>query len=596
MLTLEEYRAIYPEDAGLTDFEVTEKFRQARYPQMDAAAFAAQFGGPTQEDPVQLAVRSYNRVNPDTPITAQDIRNKDRSGPLGYLRLLGEGIFDAVSDQLPEDMARIVRSGDISLEQRGIFDEVIERQQQDSRRRIPSLQEVQGSTLAKSLYQGPRSVATSMATGIGGMALGSAAGSAVPGMGTALGGMIGAGAFSGAAFYRMAKDQFVEEMQRASIARLGRPLSQEEAEYLNTAIDNEATRFGLWEAGPEAISQFFTAGLLGGAGGKILQNIGLGSLGEAVGKRAITRIPAKMGAEVSEEEVTEGITYMGQEGIRQDMGLRPDAPSVNEFLREQAGPVAVGALLQMGGMRGAQYLKERYDARRQSRELERQLAAADTAPSDTMPETADTPPPVDFDTALGGPEWNPPAPRFDEAAWNREASERGWQHLRSDAAEITTMQPPSPTADVTETSLALDEGKPLDLLAPSPSEAPATPPALRQEPVVMPDMPRPAAAQPTVPPAAETALPRLPSLRSNDGILAMLGQRDPFASQLSALPAPLPTQAQITRTQEAPRADTTAQAQALRLPTPDALPREAQTPTAPAALPAPVMPPQQTAA
>ena len=43
-------------------------------------------------------------------------------------------------------------------------------QQRDSARRIPSLQEAQGDMLAKSLYQGPRSVATSMATGIGGMA------------------------------------------------------------------------------------------------------------------------------------------------------------------------------------------------------------------------------------------------------------------------------------------------------------------------------------------------------------------------------------------------------------------------------------------
>lgn len=620
MLTLEEYRAIYPEDAGLTDFEVTEKFRQARYPHMDAAAFAAQFGGPTQEDPVELAARNYNRANPDSPITAQDIRDKDRSGPLGYLRLLGEGIFDAVTDQLPEDMARIVRAGDISPEQRGTADEIIARQQRDSSRRIPSRQEAEGSTLATSLYQGPRSVATSMATGIGGMALGGAAGTVFPGVGTALGSMAGAGALSGAAFYRMAKDQFVEEMQRAGMARLGRPLSQEEAERLNAAIDDEATRFGLWEAGPEAVSQFFTAGLLGGAGGKILQKIGLGSLGEAIGKRAITRIPAKLGAEVGEEESTEGITFMGQEGIRQDMGLRPDAPTVSEFLKEQAGPVAVGALLQMGGMRGAQYLKDRYDARRQARELERQLADTEAVASEAMPKTADTPPLSNFDTSLGGPEWNPPAPRFDEAAWNREASERGWQHLRSDASEITAGQPPSPAADVTETSLALDAGKPLDLLAPPSPETPATPPVARQEPVAMPDMPRPAAAQPAVPPVPETAQSRLPDPQNNDGILARLGRPDAAAPQLprpaSPIAAPasgielpsspaqpvssarpsarvpsLPTQAQLTRTQEAPRADTTAQAQALRLPAPEALPREAQTPTAPPPPPAAPMQP-----
>lgn len=525
-------------------------------------------------DPVSQAVQDYNRANPDSPITAQDILDKDRSGLFGHARLLGEGIFDAVTDQLPEDMARIVRGGDISPDQRGATDEIIARQQRDSARRIPSLQEAQGDMLAKSLYQGPRSVATSMATGIGGMALGGAAGTVVPGVGTALGGMVGAGALSGAAFYRMAKDQFVEEVQRSHMARLGRPLSQEEAERLNAAIDDEATRFGLWEAGPEAVSQFFTAGLLGGAGGKILKGIGLGSVGEAVGKRAITRIPAKLGAEVGEEEVTEGITFMGQEGIRQDMGLRQDAPTVSEFIKEQAGPVAVGALLQMGGMRGAQYLKDRYTARRQAKELERQLAAAESAASEGTPPSSPPPPTV--------------APE-DPETYERNAA------VTDDLAAS-----PETTTAAPGLQPSLDSGEHIDLLRGSPAPengpSPSMPSTagmaagiggldpLRASPAADTLQETPLAAHGTPEISAPPApLPPLPGVASGIGGLPF-SPAQPAPRPPAQIPT-LPTQAQLTRTQEKPRADTTAAAEQLGIPGPEAVPQEAQRPELPPAMP-----------
>ncbi len=561
-------------------------------------------------DPVSQAVQDYNRANPDSPITAQDILDKDRSGLFGHARLLGEGIFDAVTDQLPEDVARIVRGGDISPDQRGTTDEIIARQQRDSARRIPSLQEAQGDMLAKSLYQGPRSVATSMATGIGGMALGGAAGTVVPGVGTALGGMVGAGALSGAAFYRMAKDQFVEEVQRSHMARLGRPLSQEEAERLNAAIDDEATRFGLWEAGPEAVSQFFTAGLLGGAGGKILKGIGLGSVGEAVGKRAITRIPAKLGAEVGEEEVTEGITFMGQEGIRQDMGLRPDAPTVSEFIKEQAGPVAVGALLQMGGMRGAQYLKDRYTASRQARELERQLAAAESAASEgTSPVS---PPPTvapenpeiyerDFASTLRSPEWNAPDVPPDRESWNREARARGWNHLVEDDLAAS----PETTTAAPGLQPSLDNGEHIDLLRDSPAPengpSPSMPSTagmaagiggldpLRASPAAdtLQETPLAAHGTPEIP-APPAPLPPLPGVASGIGGLPF-SPAQPAPRQPVQIPS-LPTQAQLTRTQEKPRADTTAAAEQLGIPGPDAVPQEAQRPELSPAMPQQALP------
>lgn len=367
MLNIKDFRSVYPEYDNLTDYELSTALHRTHYADMPYEQFAQNFGGPLQEDKVELAVRDYNAANPDHPITAQDIRDKDRSGLWGGIRLLGEGIYDAVSDQFPEDLARAWRAGEIDPNVPGIADRIIQRQMKDSAARVPSLQEVEGDTLANSLYQGPKSIATSVATGITGSALGGAAGglagSVVPGVGTAAGGLagslLGGSTMSGVAFYRMAKDQFVDEVQQAMQASMGRTLTSEEAAELNKAIDADATEFGYWEAVPEAASQFFTLGLIKGGAGKVLKKLGLGKMADAIGKRALTRIPAKIGAELGEEETTEGITYMGQEGIRQRYGLRPDAPSLGEFIEEQAGPVAVGSLLQLGGMRAAESIGRR---------------------------------------------------------------------------------------------------------------------------------------------------------------------------------------------------------------------------------------------
>lgn len=386
MLNLARIREFFPQYNQLTDYELTRAAHAKEAPGMPYEQFAQGFGGPLQEDKAAIAARDYNSANPGASISAGDIRAKDRSGFFGGIQLLGEGIYDAVTDQFPEDMARAWRGGDIDPTNPGFADSIIKQQTRDTLARVPSLQEVEGGTLANSLYQGPRSVATSVATGLAGSAVGGAAGSVAGPVGAAAGGMVGGATMSGAAFYRMAKDQFVDEMQQAMQRSMGRTMTSAEAAELNQAIDADATQYGLWEAGPEAISQFFTLGLIKGAGGAVLKKLGMGAMSEAVGKRALTRIPAKMAAEVGEEEVTEGITFMGQESIRQQYGLRPDAPTVDEFIKEQAGPVAVGSLLQLGGMRTAHAIGERM-----RRRAEDTTGTGETPPADT-PSSSDMDP------------------------------------------------------------------------------------------------------------------------------------------------------------------------------------------------------------
>ena len=355
---LDKFEARYYEENGAElsyaeggpDFEWLESEFDRRNPKYIPPAPVE----PTDDQKVQAYVDNYNRVNSNSPITVDDI--PDRSGFLGGASELLHGVGHAVVDQFPEDVARIYQGSDVKMNDDSLAQEIIDEQERDRGSRVMSKQMILGDGLNESLYQGPASVATSAVIGTSGAVIGgaggAAVGSAVPVVGTAAGGAIGAmvGAFSttGPAFYRMAKNQFLHEM--LDVAKQNNVnLTPEAWEQIKQDIDSEATEFGLWEAGPEAISQGLTAGMFKGVGGKIFGKVpGFAGITKAISKRAITRAGAKLSAEIAEEEITEYTTYQGQEGIRQDMGLRKDAPSLNEFIDTQAGPVAVGSVLQMG--------------------------------------------------------------------------------------------------------------------------------------------------------------------------------------------------------------------------------------------------------
>ncbi|MDK2956544.1 MAG: hypothetical protein PWQ57_2040 [Desulfovibrionales bacterium] len=308
----------------------------------------------TDDEKLRAYVDQYNRSNPSHPITVADI--PDRSGFWGGVSELAHGFSHAIKDQFPEDVGRMARGGDIDLRQDAWADKLIAEQQKDRASRVLSRQVILDDPVNQALYQGPASVATSAVLGSGGAmaggAMGAAAGSFAPVVGTAAGGvigsMVGAGGATMPAFYRMAKDQFLEEVLGLAQSK-NVHLNESEWEEIKKDIDAEATAYGAWEAGPEAVSQALTAGLLKGVGGKIFGRIpGLEKITDAISKRALTRVGAKLGAELAEEEATEGATYFGQEGIRRDVGLRATDPTAREFIQTQAGPVAVGSLLQMG--------------------------------------------------------------------------------------------------------------------------------------------------------------------------------------------------------------------------------------------------------
>ena len=507
------------------------------------------------------------------------------------LTMLPGGIVDTVRDTW--------HGGDIDVTDT----EALREREERARQQAAYVQKYQGKAfdgVADAMISMPYSLAT----------MGASLGAGIPAtmaMGPVAGGAAGMAA-SGAVAYRASKQNFMENMLAETTKVLGRTPTQDEWDRIAQEFDSEATQYGLWEAGPEALSNLFMAKLLGPLGKRVFS----GGIGNAA-----KRVAGLYG----EEMATETITQMGQGPIEADLGLRDEAPGVLQALGEVAPATFWQTTLMAGGKKGLDLLSRRYG---RGQQVEDAPAPDQQEGSQARPEASaagqnNTAPASDFDS-LSGPEWNAPEARIDEAMWNREASARGWNHLRTDAPKpVPNFIPGDPFTDpaaaqdtedfvrrfeeaeqtagedTTGMAQSLDQGKTVDLLAPHPlpedSPAPGRPstpvkpsPAVHA-PIPGPDIPRQASpllspwsndgipVQPGQQGMAAPAFPVEPSPLLAGGVLAQMGQA---GSQQQPPVTAVPTQAQLTNIQATPRADTTAPAEALGMPAPDAIPREAQ--------------------
>ena len=424
-------------------------------------------------------------------------------------------------------------------------------------------------------------------------------------------GPVGAGAAgmaaSGALAYRASKQQFLRQMLDRTEQVLGRMPTQEEWDRIATEFDDEATKFGAWEAGPEALSNLFMAKLLG-------------PLGKNVFKGGLGNIAKRVGGLYGEELGTETATQMGQGYEEERAGLREKAPGFLEAFGEIAPATFWQTTLMAGGKKGADLLARRFRSRKADVEANAGASAAgqdDTLQSPDISSSAAQS--GEFD-ALSAPAWNPAEPRMDEDIWNREAAARGWNHLRTDVNAAVTSQD-----STSRVSAALEQGESVDLLqsdaAPTPAqrqwaaqtpwESPLAAPFPEASSFTMDAMLRPAVMPAR--PASNAFLSdaehadsenfvrkfeeqeRLegdkamslygPMSRMREsypvsrGVLSQMGQQAMPLAVATANPiaaVPVPTQAQITNTQTAPRADTMAQAEALGMPAPNPLAPGAQ--------------------
>ena len=454
----------------------------------------------------------------------------------------------------------------------------------------------------------------------------------------ALAGPVAAGAAgmaaAGTVAYRASKQQFLEQMLDKTAKVLGRMPTQEEWDRIATEFDGEATEYGLWEAGPEALSNLFMTKLLG-------------PLGKNVFKGGLGTIAKRVGGLYGEEFATETATQMGQGAVESEVGLRESAPGAWEAFKEVAPATFWQTTLMAGGKKAADFAANRM---RRRAEGANDAGTGETPPLDTpQPSGNDglpTSPPIDdsaqekeFREASGisGLQWGAPPAPMDEAAWNREAAARGWNHMRTD---VGTPQPQEGVAS--GISMALENGDNVDLLQPDnhfSAQQPKTKnvqPTLRPDssPLYQEDMDRVLAMRdgryaPSLEERATAALEQrkmpyqgpssTPFMEASgftpQGMLApQVTPARPISLGIGFMqdrPAPsapsvqaVPSQAQITNMQTAPRADTMAQAEALGMPAPNPLApgaqsgesRVQQTPIAPsnAQSLAPAMDPQST--
>lgn len=278
-------------------------------------------------------------------------------------------------------------------------------------------------------------------------------------------------AAAGTVAYRASKQQFLEQMLDQTAKVLGRMPTQEEWDRIATEFDGEATEYGLWEAGPEALSNLFMTKLLG-------------PLGKNVFKGGLGTIAKRVGGLYGEEFATETATQMGQGAVESEVGLRESAPGAWEAFKEVAPTTFWQTTLMAGGKKAADFAANRMRSRAES--------TVDAGTDETPP--ADTPPtssPIDdsaqekeFREASGisGPLWDAPPAPMDEATWNREAAARGWDHMRTD---VGTPQPQEGVAS--GISMALENGDNVDLLQPDNHFSAQQPKTKDVQPTLRPD-------------------------------------------------------------------------------------------------------------
>ena len=591
---------------------------------------------------------------------------------LGYSALaIGEGL-----PMLPGGLADTIRDawngGDIDVTDT----EALQEREQRAREQAAYAQKYQGKAfdgVTDAMISMPYSL-TTLAAGIGASVPATLAAGPVAGGAAAM-------AASGGVAYRASKQEFMENMLEETSRVLGRRPTQEEWDRIAADFDSEATQYGLWEAGPEALGNLFFTKLLGPLGKGFLTD----GLGKTV-KRGIGLYGGEMG--------TETATQMGQGHIAAEMGWRDEAPGPLQALKEIAPATFWQTTLMAGGKKGLDLLAQRYQERAGQKGMAAGIGGL-SSPASPPPTVAPESPETyerDFASMLRSPEWNAPDMPLDQESWNREARARGWNHLVEEdspaSSETTTagmaagigglsspVSPQTPTVapenpkvyerDFTSTlrspewnapdvppdreswnrearargwnhlveddlaaspSLqpSLDSGEHIDLLRGSPAPengpSPSMPSTagmaagiggldpLRASPAAdtLQETPHAAHGTPEIsaPPAP---LPPLPGVASGIGGLPF-SPAQPAPRPPAQIPT-LPTQAQLTRIQEKPRADTTAAAERLGIPGPEAvpqeaqrpelspampqqaLPNEAQAPTVPSPLPAPAMQP-----
>lgn len=273
---------------------------------------------------------------------------------LGGLGVLAEGVTH-IPQQVASSVLSAIRGGDIDTDI-GWSDEFINQAKRESRQ----LEEKHKKSAKDYFLPGipiesvsrlPQQIGFTLTSMLAGLGVGVPLALAPdPTLMTKIGAWAAGTAATGSVAYRMAKDQFVNDLfdmlNEQAIENKGRKLAESEWDEIKNKYESHSTKYGLWEAIPEALGQALSLGIIRLPVGKFLKVPGIKNRF----LNTLTKGAGKFAAIQAEEHTTEGITGLKQSQIEAEAGLR-DKPygSFLEAVKEQAPDVALLTGIMAGG-------------------------------------------------------------------------------------------------------------------------------------------------------------------------------------------------------------------------------------------------------
>jgi hypothetical protein len=283
-----------------------------------------------------------------------------KRGPVGEFfhdvgqtaRAVGTGLYSAVADVLPGQVAKTIVGGDVALGEGGGAQRYAEKQAEDLKRWEMSLVDREnklfGIVKAGTVQQGLQQIGNSIAPMAAGFGAGATAASMVDTpfspVADIVGGVVGAGTLTAPMAYRASKTDYVMQMRDSFKAAKPDATEAEWTEF-RSAIEKDAQLYGLWEAGPEVVGNMVTAGLIKIPAGSLVKAIPLIRNGAA---RVLASGAAKLTLDLPVEVATETVTGYKQATIEYKSGLRENPPTLAGSFQENAPQTIVMTLATMG--------------------------------------------------------------------------------------------------------------------------------------------------------------------------------------------------------------------------------------------------------
>ncbi len=340
MLNIQEVRSLYPQYSAVADDELAKAFHAKRHPDMAYQDFEKTFLGQyTQENQEELGF--FDK--------AWNTGGAILEGATFIPSDIGNALEDAIWGFDPSDK-----------------EEMAEREALEKER-----------LAYRNKYEGKAFEGVPDAMGSAGYSLTTMGAGLLGGVAGSVAGPIGAGAAgmaaSGTMAYRATVAEFNRNLHKVSTEVLGHEPTDEEWARIESTFADQATRYGLWEAGPEAVSNLFMVKILGPLGKKIT-----GGIPELI---------KKVAGLYGEELATETITQIGQSGVEAEIGLRDEALGPVDAFKEIAPATFWQTTLFAGGKKALDTGYNLYSLRKAGKD--NSTEDSDAVPSETSDTRAD---------------------------------------------------------------------------------------------------------------------------------------------------------------------------------------------------------------